>query len=345
MEFSNFTTEDFLQHTSFRQWVLEDDADGKKFWEEWLKNNPDKRHVAADAREMLLLIGGGRAHTPAPQDQQETWQKVLQTIAATGESTRMVKLPATNRNIRLWWSYAAIFAGILILTYVTFVFYGRDNKQIVSTSWEQQTITLPDHSIVKLNVNSTLRYSHEWNNSGPREVWLSGEGYFSIQHQTGNRKFIVHTSDVDIQVVGTAFNVNTRRVQTQVVLDNGIVKLKLNAAPASSVEKQEPITMKPGEMITYSVTTRQLISKKVNPEEYASWRNRVLQYNETPISEVISSLQDNLGVNIQLKDERIGQQTFTGTIPIDNLSMFFRTLERSFNVHIEQTGTGKYVIQ
>ncbi len=290
-----------------------------------------------------------RGDAPALQDQQQTWEKIQESISIANQhkpvSGRLVPMPDLPRSkksrLRRWMPYAAILTGVLIATYAIFLFYGAGTVRYATVMGEQKTIELPDHSVVRLNVNSTLHFDKNWNKKGPREVWLRGEAYFTVHHEQDNRQFIVHTNDVNIQVVGTEFNVNTRRVQTQVVLNNGVVQLTLKQSGSKS---QAPITMKPGDMVTYSAATASLTNKRVNPDEYASWRRRVLIFNDAPVTEVIKSLQDNLGIIIQLKDESIGRQTFTGNISIDDIKVFFKTLERSFNIHIEQTGENTYVI-
>jgi len=335
----DFTIEELLQHPVFRQWVIERDANAAAYWQEWLQQYPHRAADLAKAREMLLLIGGP-SHAPAATDAAETWERVLQSIDS---SSRLVQMP--RNRMRRWWSYAAVITGILIMTYAIYFVIRKDTLHYATAMGEMRTLELPDHSLVRLNVNSTLRYSEEWDNDGPREVWLEGEAFFTVQHQHNNRRFIVHTTDVDIQVVGTEFNVNTRRVKTQVVLSTGVVKLVLNKKGTSgTAPAQAPITMKPGDMVTYSSVTEELINKKVDPAAYASWRTGVLSYDETPVAEVIRSLQDNLGVIIQLEDDSLGLQTYTGSIPTNNIDVFFKTLERSFNVHIRKTGTNTYTI-
>jgi len=348
MTFRDFTLEEFLQHPAFRKWVLEQDAEAARFWEEWQQQYPHRLEELAQAREMLLLVGGGPSHAPSPQDEKETWDKVLHSIAIATQHTpadnRLTQIPVSPRSkirsIRRWIPYAAILSGILIATFVLFFFYRGGTVHYATRMGEMRTVELPDHSVVRLNVNSTLRYARNWDGNGPREVWLGGEAFFTVRHQQNNRRFIVHTNDVNIQVVGTEFNVNTRRVKTQVVLRNGVVKLTLKKAEG----RTGPITMQPGDMVTYSAATAELTNKKVNPEVYASWRHRVLLFNDTPIAEVVRSLQDNLGITVQLEEKALGAQTFTGSIPMNDISVFFKTLSRSFNVHIEKTGVSTYVI-
>lgn len=350
MTSKDFSIEDLLQHPVFRKWVLEQDITAAAFWQEWLRQHPGKKEDVAKAREMLLLIGGP-SHAPSQQDVSATWERVLESITIADQhkttGAKLVQMhgsPGTSRSrVSRWLPYAAVLTGILVIAYASFIFFRGDTVHHTTEMGEMRNIELPDHSIVRLNVNSTLRYPEKWDNDGPREVWLGGEAFFTVQHQQDNRRFIVHTNDVDIQVVGTEFNVNTRRVKTQVVLSNGEVRLLLNAKRAAATG-QQPITMKPGDMVTYSAETAELTNTRVNPSAYSSWRTGVLSFDETPVADVIRSLQDNLGVSITLGNEDLGKQTFTGSIPMNDIDVFFKTLSRSFNIHIRQTGVNSYVI-
>lgn len=332
MTFRDFTTQDFLEHPTFRKWVLDQDEAAAAFWRNWLHSNPDKEEDVVKAKEILLLICTP-THTPAATDEKETWEKVLQSI----DKGKVIEMLPSRRR---WIHYAAAaFIGLLIATFAAFLFYPKAEVHHQTAMGELRTIELPDHSVVKLNVNSKIHYKDNWDKTHPREIWIEGEAFFSVTHQSNNQTFVVHTKDVDIQVVGTEFNVNTRRIKTQVVLSNGIVKLTLNKK-----SNQPAITMKPGDMIVYSAATTELVNKKVDPEAYSSWQQKVLSFNETPIADVIRSLQDNMGITIQLEDSSFSGQTFTGSIPMDNIDVFFKTLSRSFEVHIDKTGTNTYKI-
>lgn len=337
MTFRDFSTEDFLQHPDFRKWVLEQDAVAAAFWADWMQQHPDKKNDVLKAKEILRLIAVQEV-LPSAADETETWSRILQTI----EGAAVVKMPRRNKSmLRRLMPYAAVLAGVLVAVYAAWLFYSGGEVEYNTVMGEQRTITLPDHSLVKLNVNSSIRYAKSWDDQQPREIWLDGEAFFSVTHQHNNQSFIVHTNDVDIRVVGTEFNVNTRRVQTQVVLRKGEVQLTLNGKHATAA----PITMKPGDMVVYSAATTALTNKKVDPEAYSSWRVKELRFNEATIAEVISSLQDNMGISIELADTAIGSQTFTGTIPLDNIEVFFRTLSRSFDLQTEQTGKKAYRIK
>ncbi|PUZ26784.1 FecR family protein [Chitinophaga costaii] len=335
-------TNQFLQLPAFRKWVLENDASAEAFWASWRQQHPEQEAELLEAAEVLRAI---HAHSQVPDHaESETWARITDTIQEAELTGRFPARVVTMRSpglSRRWLSYAAVVAGVAIAVMIGWQLLGVREKEYHTAMGELKTIELPDHSMVRLNVNSSVRYASRWRSSKAREVWVNGEAYFSVTHQENNQSFIVHTNDVDIRVVGTEFNVNTRRIKTQVVLNKGIVQLLLNGEAATH---EAPITMKPGDMVTYSAATAELASKKVNPGDYSSWQSRVLHFNDTPIPEVIRVLQENIGITIESSDTGLINQTFTGSIPLDNVDVFFKTLSRSFDVKIAQTSTNTYRI-
>ena len=68
-------------------------------------------------------------------------------------------------------------------------------------------ITLPDGSQVWLNSASYLKYPVRFTESD-RQVELEGEAYFSVRKDAG-RRFLVNVGDnVQLEVLGTEFNVD-----------------------------------------------------------------------------------------------------------------------------------------
>ncbi|GEP88425.1 FecR family protein [Chitinophaga terrae (ex Kim and Jung 2007)] len=341
MSFREYTIADFIQEPSFQRWVWQQDAAATAFWEEWLRNNPDKRETVEQAANWLKVMKTA-TYKPSVNDTEETWSRILRTIETTEKHNKsgLFHLPPiiSRRGSRKWIPYAAVLAIIAILYGAAWFMFSREEVKQVTAMGELKTIWLPDSSEVLLNGNSSIRYATGWKRNKPREIWLDGEAFFTVKHLQNNQRFIVHTPDVDVQVTGTEFNVNTRRVKTQVVLNSGEVKLALKQQPDTL------IVMKPGDMVTYSVTTRLLRNEKVNPEAYTAWQQRKLVFADTPIAEVVKQIQENLGIEIELEDEKIGLQTFTGIVPIENIDLFFKVLSKSLPVTIEKIDSNKYKI-
>src|SRR5690606_22589795 len=122
-------------------------------------------------------------------------------------------------------------------------------------------------------------YPEDWDHQAVREVWLEGEAFFHVQEKSspGGIKFIVHTEGVDVEVLGTRFNVRNRRHATEVVLNSGKVKLNFGG--------KEEVLMEPGDLVEYSAKTQSYAHKQVNSETYTSWRNHVLTFDESTLDE------------------------------------------------------------
>ncbi|WP_332367606.1 FecR family protein [Spirosoma telluris] len=182
-----------------------------------------------------------------------------------------------------------------------------------------QEIKLADGSVVTLNANSVLKVADNMADRPVREVWLEGEAYFDIAKRKG-AKFIVHTAEAQIEVLGTEFNVNTRRDETHIVLEEGKVQL--------STDNQSMVVMKPGDMATVSPKSRQIQLKRVQPDLYDAWKASYIVLDGKSLPEIINSLEDTFGVTIKLEDAQLVDKKLTGKLStevaedcIDNLSI------------------------
>ncbi|MCD8194668.1 MAG: FecR family protein, partial [Tannerellaceae bacterium] len=79
--------------------------------------------------------------------------------------------------------------------------------EIVVPSGSQSKLALADGTQVYLNAGSTLRYFSTLA-STVRNVFLEGEAYFEVAANP-EKPFIVHTSQLEVKVLGTEFNVKS----------------------------------------------------------------------------------------------------------------------------------------
>lgn len=230
---------------------------------------------------------------------------------------------------------AATLTGILLVGAVLFYFIKSSSLKHQTAYGEISTVLLPDSSTVILNGNSLVRYAGEWQSGESREVWVQGEAYFSVKHSINRQKFIVHADNADIEVVGTTFNVNSRHKKIEVVLNTGRIRLKRTDGEITT-RPDERYVMNPGDFVSFSTDQRKIERKKVDPEQYIAWTRGMLVFDETPVADIIQSLKDNLGMKIEVEDENIKQYKYSGTIPVDNVDIFFHTLSKTLDIVIEK---------
>jgi ferric-dicitrate binding protein FerR (iron transport regulator) len=196
---------------------------------------------------------------------------------------------------------------------------------------------LPDSSVVTLNGNSTLSYVSGWTASATREVWLAGEAFFEVrkiaidENIAEKLKFVVHSANFDVEVLGTSFNVNDRGNHASVVLRTGKIRLQ-------QADEKANIMMKPGDLVAFSKEKNDLVTKTVDPDLYTSWTKNKLVFERTPLPEIARLLEDNYGLEITLKDAHLRERIFTGTIPTMQVEVLLRILEESLQIHITKKG-------
>jgi transmembrane sensor len=199
----------------------------------------------------------------------------------------------------------------------------------IATAYGQvDTIKLPDGSEATLNGHSTLRYANSWAANKPREVWLDGEGYFSVKHQPNNQRFVVHTrAGFAVEVLGTKFTVYRRRDQARVVLLSGKVRVDFD-------DQQRPdVILKPGELLeTRDAQPLAAVHKAVRTAPYAAWKDAQLVLDETSIAELATRLQDTYGMEVVVSDPELAQRRMTGTVPVSDLDVLLLALQETFHL-------------
>ncbi len=339
---------------SFRAFVRGSDVEASRQWEQWLQENPEQREFIKEARSLVTSLRVN-AVVASEATQQTLWQRIQATnvsrtqqsasIAGAAKSARpriftLLHLPKTivNRQRYYWAAAASIAVLICSMIYVLYYKSSPSSVQYATTFGETQTLTLPDGSEVVLNANSELSY--QWNPASDREVILKGEAFFKVSKQqfSGNPvKFHVQTADAMVEVLGTEFNVNTRRNRTMVVLNEGKIRLR------SSQENVSPIELLPGEASEVRCHAedgkRTLIKKRVKTELFSSWKDDKFLFEDTPLSEVAQTLKENYDLDIRFHDKGLAQLLFTGNVPTDNVNLLMTAIAESFQLQISRDGT------
>lgn len=137
-----------------------------------------------------------------------------------------------------------------------------DFNQLVIPRGKRTSLTLSDGTQIWANSGTRIVYPSLFAGT-KREIFVDGEIYIDVKPDR-NMPFIVQTSDMDIEVLGTKFNVQAYQAdgQKRVVLQSGSVSI-------SSGTPGEEIVLQPSEM--YEATGTSVIVKPVDINNYISW--------------------------------------------------------------------------
>lgn len=315
MHYESFEPEDFATDAFFCSWVLHPTPETERFWLDWLRNNPSKARDIELARQMVLLASSDEGTAPGSETVDRIWQGIEE-----GKSGEVVVF----RDRMLWLKAAA--AVVLLLVAFGGYFYRQGQSHTYRTAFgESRRLLLPDGTQVTLNANSSLRVADRWGRRTEREVWLEGEAFFSVSKlkKEGQAvKFVVHTHDLNVEVRGTEFNVNTRQDQTQVVLSEGLVHLRLNDRPGKEIQ------MKPGDLVDFSRSKRRLhIRHLPDASPMYSWKNNRWTLNDASLAEIAVLIHETYGVTVTIENDSLKKQTVNGVVPTDNMGDLLSALE------------------
>lgn len=183
----------------------------------------------------------------------------------------------------------------------------------------EYTLFLPDHTKIYLNAGSSLRYPDQFSGD-KREVFLSGEAYFEVTSDSLH-PFIVHTEDVAIQVLGTAFNVNAYS-------DEAWVKTTLVEGRVEARYGNNSLVMKPGTQVAYNRETRTAEYFPVNTLLYTSWKDGFYDFEDMPLGELMQIFSRWYNLKIEFADPELKTIRFSGRLKrYDDLKPLFNMLE------------------
>lgn len=333
-DYAQYTLTEFLEDDSFIQWVINADTKSNSFWESFLARHPEKEAVVRKASSIIRVYRKQVTFTNEKQ-REEVWRRIDASIPKQAPASKVFSIPT-------YFKVAASIA-LLITCGVVLWMLGNNHTRTITTSYgEVKAVTLPDQSIVMLNGNSVLTYQDTWHDHTPREVWIKGEAYFDVKHLNSDtssvlpgERFIVHGNGIDIQVLGTSFNVKSRRNKTNIALLSG--KIEVSYADPSSVSSGG-LVMLPGDYVEYA--GQKLLTKKklARPHKAATWTVREITFTDPSLNDIMETLQDNYGYAVNLEDQELMNMRIEGEISVTSVQELLSLVSSTLGIRIEESG-------
>jgi ferric-dicitrate binding protein FerR (iron transport regulator) len=327
---------------------------------EWLELRPENKHFFEQTREIWL--SSKVASNPKGFDAAKGYQQFLTYVRKTTE------IDKNNRGKKLFFSLSRVAAMVLLAfglgilaDNVLGLFHAKSElisqQEITVPLGSKSKIKLPDGTSVTLNAGSRLTYKTNFGKTN-REVWLEGEGYFSVAKDK-KRTFIVKTGYLDIKALGTEFNVkaypNEKSIQTTLV--EGSVKIEKNFKGSSDQSKDNSVILKPKERYTFLIDSEKdvftkvedevaktgkehqkeekmtpkvsVIYKNIDPIPDISWKERRWVISEEKLGDLAIKLERRYDVNINFADENLKVFRFTGTLQDESIEQVLKVISLS----------------
>lgn len=194
-------------------------------------------------------------------------------------------------------------------------------------------LVLSDGTEVWLNAATRLRFPFHFSGSS-RDVYIDGEAYFKVA-KDADHPFIVHTPLTKVEVLGTAFNVNTYEAgNVQTALVEGRV-----IARSANGESQD---LRPGYKADYR-SARGFATHPFDQEEVLSWMNGVYYFHSMPLTELVGLASRFYGIHIILDEKKFAGVATTGLMDRNKLNDFLNDLQTTAHITYQLSGDELYI--
>lgn len=293
---------------------------------EWLQESEANRQYFDEVNNTFQAsVTLNRFNHPSVEN---AWSKVSKSI----EQAPVRNISRTKSRVLLVLKIAASVCLLAVTGSLLLKILSENNVQqrstIVRNSKVNNTrILLPDSSTVWLNANSTLEYTPEFGKT-LREVTLKGEAFFDVKKDS--KAFVVRTDNMQVHVKGTRFNVEAykKNATVKTTLEEGKVELHVDG-------NNEFFTMKPGDQIILNTRLNNVIVQKVDPSDFSAWKEEKLVFDNTPLSEVITKLENRYKVSITIRSEKAKRERLSMIIEQEDIQEVLDLIKLSSRLQIK----------
>jgi len=215
-------------------------------------------------------------------------------------------------------------------------------NQLVIPYGNQSKLILSDNTVVWLNAGSRLVYPTFFNGK-TREVLLFGEAFFEVS-KNAEKPFIVKTSDVEIKVLGTQFNVSAYAEDKviQTVLKEGSVAIRQNNATFFDRE----IVLKPNQMASFTKNSNETMLYDVDASYYTLWTKGLLSFDDVDFNRILKKVERFYNISVNFSEPIMGTIRISGKLDLkQSRDEVLEYLEKVSLTNIERVNDNQYMVK
>ena len=219
-------------------------------------------------------------------DTNNAWDKITSQID-------LDETPVIKSNFSNVYRIAAVGAVLLASVFLMRSFTNNNptsQMAMLSATEVINEVTLPDGSVVHIDKQSAISFDED-NFMDTRKVELTGRAFFEVAKVDG-KNFTISADNVNVEVLGTRFEVNAKFGDKSVTVEEGRVRV-YNDQTEVELTANEKALIK-GAQITETFS---------NSDNIISWKNGVLNFEETKMATVISDLEDHFAIDFEIDNE------------------------------------------
>jgi hypothetical protein len=198
----------------------------------------------------------------------------------------------------------------------------------------EYSLVLSDGTRVYLNSMSRLIFPVRFSGDN-RKVILEGEGYFEVQKDE-KRPFIVQVSGMQIQVLGTSFNVKAYQDEQNVYTTLVEGKVRINS---EDDQLNGEFFLEPDQQAIFDKRNSIVSVKDVDAAQYMQWTTGRYIFVDQPLDEIMKTLSRWYDFTFRYSDESLKEMRFEGGLnKYENIYPILDIINRTGKVKVDIKG-------
>ena len=183
-------------------------------------------------------------------------------------------------------------------------------NQVVVPYGQRQSVLLSDGTSVQLNAGSKLVFPAKFTGK-TREVYLQGEGFFDV-HKNEKSPFIVKTDYINVEVLGTMFNVSAYGDENTVT--TVLVEGKVNVSQKEKMFVNKNFELAPGQGCFYSRDEQNSVVTDVDVNQYIAWKDGFFYFKNMRLLDLVRQVKKYYNVPVRIKGEKLANTMVSGKL-------------------------------
>lgn len=305
------------------RWLTGDlSAEEQKELSEWVALSGENQKFLEDAKEI--------------QDGIEHLELMKSIDTASALDTVKSKIGQKINRVKQFFLYAQRVAAILILPLIASTIYMymanvAEQEATASLPWVEvstpvglrSVFSLPDGSKVWLNSSTTLRYPPNFSKE-ERLVKLDGEAYFDVTTNP-QRPFIVDAGKMQIEAVGTSFNVMAYNEDN--LIEAALVEGKVNILREVKGKRHKVTDLLPGQLAVFQKAENKIKRSQRDLDKHIAWREGKIVFKNDPLDDMLRKLSHWYNVDFEIDPKMKRDYAYTGSFVGEDLYQILKYIE------------------
>ena len=204
----------------------------------------------------------------------------------------------------------------------------KARADVITATAELKRVPLPDGSVVTMGPDSAIGV--HFSEAGRNIDLLSGMAYFKVMKDPA-RPFAVHTGELSVTALGTAFDVSSDAGVVSVSVDHGLVEARAPGLSPGGTER-----LGDGQWLSFDLASHSVNRGEREPFQIAAWRKGMIVAEKETVSALVARISRWQAGQVVIADPFLGERLVSGVFDLSDPLRALGAVVRPFGARVRK---------